>query len=342
MLLHAAQQHAALGRHAPHPHRPVRPAAHHLVAAGAAGDGRHAAHVRIVHDVEQLARLRPEGPDLAVGPAREDGAAVPREGDAEAVHAADLHAQQLRARARVPHPHLPRAARREHVRVAHREDDVVDTGGVAGGPQLRLQRLRFDQVRRARPRPHEHNLARGVERQGRDGPRPVQRHRPLHLEALRVHDGHGAVAGAHQHAAPREPRHGSHALAQPRLGPHVLEQLRPQVHLEHVPRARPGVAVLVGLVHEQVLEGPLQLAQVAVHGPHLAVGEVEVPHAHVQLARRHDDELVAPGELDGVARLVGRGGAAHRLARLEVPHHQTVVVLSAYRRQPFLVAGEGY
>eukprot|EP00965_Chrysotila_dentata_P208814 6184923-Pleurochrysis_carterae.AAC.1 len=122
---------------------------------------------------------------------------------------------------------------------------------------------------------------------------------------------------------------GLHPHLDPLARPHLHEPLAQRVHLCNV--AGGGADVDGGVV---VRDGDARVApplpaHVALGRPHLAVGHVEVPHAQLRRAARHQGGVAAVEPLDGEGDVVRRRRAADREALLNAPDHQVVVVLAA-------------
>mmetsp|Transcript_30408 Transcript_30408/g.70137 ORF Transcript_30408/g.70137 Transcript_30408/m.70137 type:complete len:232 (-) Transcript_30408:61-756(-) len=97
---------------------------------------------------------------------------------------------------------------------------------------------------------------------------------------------------------------------------------------------------MVVLIDVHGHDGSLQLAQIAVGWPNLAVLQVELPGPHTKLSSGYQRKVVVPEELHNIRWIVGSGRTADCLARRQVPNDQGIVVLATQRSQPPFVARE--
>ena len=107
-----------------------------LLAVVGGGERSNTVVVCVVDGVQQTARLRQESPDLAIAPSREDAASVVHELDSVALEAWHLNSEKLLSSLGVPDTNVVDGARREEVRVAGREGNVVDAVVVASVTEL--------------------------------------------------------------------------------------------------------------------------------------------------------------------------------------------------------------
>lgn len=93
------------------------------------------------------------------------------------------------------------------------------------------------------------------------------------------------------------------------------QELGGQRHLHDVAGLRTAVDKLVLGVDDNGGDGALVHAPVAVGGANLAIGEVKVPDAQVQLTTRHEFQRVARAEANTLRGFVRSRRATHGVTR---------------------------
>ena len=139
-----------------------------------------------------------EGADLAVRPAGQNAAAVVHELDGEALEAWDLDAEELLPGLGVPDSDVVDRARREQVRVAGGERDVVNALEVAGVPELGGDAVRVAPVDGGLGGAGEEVRRVSRERDRGDGAHDLGLRLELHRSRGDQHLRDGAVASADQ------------------------------------------------------------------------------------------------------------------------------------------------
>eukprot|EP00961_Rhodomonas_salina_P143367 1929193-Rhodomonas_salina.3 len=129
-----------------------------------------------------------------------------------------------------------------------------------------------------------------------------------YLERLWVKDRDGTVASPRDNLPVRRHLDAHHTLAHPCLRP------------QDVATRGSRIAKLVRVVDEDIVDGPLKFTEVAIRRSHLAVCEIEVPHAQRALSSGDDDELVVASPLDWRERRNGgrEGSRARRSEQIRL------------------------
>eukprot|EP00968_Pinguiococcus_pyrenoidosus_P008054 scaffold565_cov379-Pinguiococcus_pyrenoidosus.AAC.10 len=304
------------------------------------GEGGDAIRVGVADHEQQRARLRREGANLSVAPARDDGSAVVRDADAEALEVHHLNAQQLQLLLCPPDANVGHAACDEEVAAVPGEDHVVHAAVVARSLQLRVQ-LRREHVLIRLIRAGVEAAPVGLGDNGRDRTEQGRLQAPDFVHR-RVDVNDRAISAADQvvDVAARRVDRAADALD---AAHHLLLA-------EELQTGRDGVRLVAGLSAAQGelvvgsdgdgLDDPPQGAHLRIHRMHLGEGDVDLPHPEVEVPGRDEAIVAAVQPLERQGGVAGRRTAADGTARLHVPHDERVVVLGTEGSQVARVAAK--